>query len=213
MKGKSIIWIFGTMIFIIPIAAFALYTYYEKNFEPLPVYGKVNVVGGKKVYHAIPDFELTNQEKHRVTTADWKGRIIVADFFFTHCPVICPKMTNSLKRVQKAFSGDEAILINSFSIDPERDDPRRLKKYAEKFSINTSNWHLLTGSKQEIYKLARNGFMIVATDGDGGDDDFIHSEKLVLIDTHKRVRGYYDGTNQQEVNKLIFDIKKLRHER
>jgi protein SCO1/2 len=211
MKARVTIWIFGIMIFIIPFGAFAVYMYCEKNFERLPIYGNMNIVNGTKEYHVIPDFQLTNQEKKSITVNEWKGRIVVADFFFTHCPVICPKMTNSLKRVQDAFSHDD-ILINSFSIDPERDDSKRLSIYAQKFSINTDNWQLLTGDKKEIYKLARNGFMIVATDGDGGPDDFIHSEKLVLIDKHRRIRGYYDGTSQKEVSNLIFDIKKLQHE-
>jgi len=120
-------------------------------------------------------------------------------------------MTNSLKKVQQAFKEDE-ILIRSFSVDPERDSVAQLRKYAGQFGINTSNWELLTGDKKEIYKFARNGFMIVATDGDGGPNDFIHSEKLVLIDKQKRIRGYYDGTSGNQVKQLIADIKKLKHE-
>ncbi|MGZ5135668.1 MAG: SCO family protein [Flavitalea sp.] len=212
MKARPTLWFLGTMIFIIPFAAFAVYMYFEKNFERLPVYGKMNIVNRTKEYHVIPNFQLINQEEKSVTVNEWKDRIVIANFFFTHCPVICPKMTNGLKRVQNAFGDDDDILINSFSIDPERDDPERLKTYVQKYSINTDNWHLITGDKKEIYKLARNGFMIVATDGDGGPDDFIHSEKLVLIDKDRRIRGYYDGTNQKEVSNLIFDIKKLRHE-
>jgi protein SCO1/2 len=212
MKSQPKIWLFVMAIFAIPFAAFALYVIYEKKFERLPIYGKSEIVNGKQIYHTVPFFQLTNQEARPVTTDEWKDRIVIADFFFSHCAVVCPKMTNSLKRVQAAFNSDE-ILISSFSIDPERDDPARLKHYAQKFSISTHNWHLLTGDKKQIYKLARNGFMIVATDGDGGADDFIHSEKLVLIDRHGRIRGFYDGTNQQEVNNLIDDIKKLRHEK
>lgn len=212
MKGRLTIWILVIMVFVIPIGAFGFYLLYEKNFSSLPIYGKVQDVNGTKVYHTIPDFKLTNQNKETISKDDWQDKIVVADFFFSHCPVICPKMTKSLKRVQDRYIDHDDILINSFSIDPERDDPSRLKEYAKKFSINTNNWHLLTGTKKEIYKLARNGFMIVATDGDGGPDDFIHSEKLVLIDKQRRIRGYYDGTNSTEVNKLIHDIKKLQHE-
>jgi protein SCO1/2 len=213
MKAKLTIWILGIMVFVIPFGAFGFYMFYEKNFERLPIYGKVEGLNGKKKYHTIPHFELTNQEGNSISTNDWMGKIVIANFFFTHCPVVCPKMTGSLKSVQDAFREDGSdILINSFSIDPERDNPGRLRSYAEKFSINNHNWQLLTGDKNEIYKLARNGFMIIATDGDGGPEDFIHSEKLVLIDKHKRIRGYYDGTNLKEVNNLIHDIKKLRHE-
>ena len=121
-------------------------------------------------------------------------------------------MTSNLKRVQQAF-GEGEILINSFSVDPQRDSAVQLKKYAEKFKINSANWQLLTGDKKDIYKLARNSVMIVATDGDGGPDDFIHSEKLVLIDKQKKIRGYYDGTSKKETDQLIYDIKKLIHEK
>ena len=201
------------MVFVIPFSAFAFYMFYQKNFEPLPIYGKVEELNGKKEYHTIPDFELINQEGNSISTEDWSGKIVIVNFFFTHCPAICPKMTSSLKIVQYAFRKDgNDILINSISIDPERDNPERLKSYAQKFSIDIHNWQLMTGDKKEIYKLARSGFMIVATDGDGGPEDFIHSEKLVLVDKQKRIRGYYDGTNLNEVNNLIHDIKKLRHE-
>jgi protein SCO1/2 len=121
-------------------------------------------------------------------------------------------MTNSLKTVQEAYKDDPTILLHSISIDPERDSATQLRKYADQYEINTKNWSLLTGNKKDIYKMARNSFMIVATDGDGGPDDFIHSEKLVLIDTKKRIRGYYDGTSSKEVNQLIRDIKKLKNE-
>jgi Uncharacterized protein SCO1/SenC/PrrC, involved in biogenesis of respiratory and photosynthetic systems len=202
MKKQTAIWLFVGMIFIIPVLAYAGFTLYERYFQKLPVYDRAS---------AMPAFTLTDQDNNTATLDDWNNRIVVVDFFFTHCPGICPKMTNSLKRVQDAFAADD-ILIRSFSVDPERDDPKQLQAYAGKFGIETSNWSLLTGDKKQIYKLARNGFMIVATDGDGGPNDFIHSEKLVLVDKQKRIRGYYDGTSEQEVNMLIRDIKKLKHE-
>ena len=214
MRGRRTIWLMAIIVFVIPFGAFAVYQYYERSFAVLPIYGEVEVVDGTKQYHTISDFNLTNQDAKPISSSNWKDKIVVADFFFTYCPTICPKMTRSLKRVQEAFQDDEnSVLINSFSIDPERDDPQRLKSYAKKFSISNHNWELLTGSKEEIYKLARNGFMIVATDGDGGPNDFIHSEKLVLIDKQRRIRGYYNGTDEKEVNNLIQDIKKLQHEK
>ena len=121
-------------------------------------------------------------------------------------------MTKSLIRIQEAFKTDAEILISSFTVDPERDSSAQLKKYARQYNVDTRNWNLLTGDKKEIYKLARNSFMLVATDGDGGPDDFIHSESLVLIDKQKKIRGYYNGTSNDEVNQLIIDIKKLKHE-
>jgi protein SCO1 len=204
MKRISTTWFFMTAVLVLPVVAFAIYNRYENKFEKLPVYGKEN--------HRIQSFSFTNQDNKQTTLATIDAEIIVADFFFTHCPVVCPKMTRSLKRVRDKFSSDKNIHILSFTVDPERDDAEQLKKYALQFGINANQWTLLTGDKKELYKLARNGFMIAATDGDGGPDDFIHSEKLVLLDAQRRIRGYYDGTNEKEVNKLLNDIKKLKHE-
>src|SRR5687768_17033043 len=120
-------------------------------------------------------------------------------------------MARSLKRVQEAYGGDPGLLFASFSVDPERDRPEQLRSFAAKFGI-TGSWQLLTGEKKALYRMARNSFRIVATDGDGGPDDFIHSEKLVLIDNQKRIRGYYDGTSEKETDQLIHDIKKLKNE-
>ncbi|HEX7905164.1 MAG TPA: SCO family protein [Chitinophagaceae bacterium] len=205
MKKVSSIWFFALMVFALPAIAWALVSWYEKKVERLPVLGRSKE-------HRIADFQLSNQDYTIKKTADWKDKIVVVDFFFTHCPVICPKMTNSLKKVQAAWQGDKEILINSFTVDPERDSVAQLKKYCRQFGINTTNWDLLTGDKKDIYKLARNSFMIVATDGDGGPDDFIHSDKLVLIDKQKRIRGYYDGTSNEDINHLITDIKKVKDE-
>lgn len=205
MKKNSSIWLFALLVLVVPAAAYALVTIYEKNAGSLPVLGKTKD-------HSITEFRLTDQDGNIKGTDEWKNKIVVADFFFSHCPSICPKMTNNLKAVQIEFAGDEKVLINSISIDPERDSATQLKKYADHYNIDTRNWSLLTGNKKDIYKMARNSFLIVATDGDGGPDDFIHSEKLVLIDTKKRIRGYYDGTSSKEVNQLIRDIKKLKHE-
>jgi protein SCO1/2 len=104
------------------------------------------------------------------------------------------------------------IRLASITVDPERDNPGVLKNYAQRMKIETGNWDLLTGTKKDIYRMARNSFLAVATDGDGGPEDFIHSEKLVLIDKQKRIRGFYTGTSDQEVKQLIIDIKKLLHE-
>ena len=211
MKKGLTIWIFLAAVFILPLVVYSGYLFFEQKFQKLQVYGKKEIVNGQKIQHTIADFELVNQDGIKKGIEDWQGKIVVADFFFTHCPVICPKMTANLKRVQQTFSDNE-ILINSFSVDPQRDSAEQLKKYAKKLRINLDNWQLLTGDKKDIYRLARNSFMVVATDGDGGPDDFIHSEKLVLIDKYKRIRGYYDGTSEKETDQLIYDIKKLRNE-
>jgi protein SCO1/2 len=212
MKSLSTIKGFVLAVFIIPILGFALFNFYEKRWGALPVLGDVKINNGVEEPHHISDFKLTNQDGIKVTTGSWANKIIVADFFFTHCPSICPKMTGQLKRVQQKFMTDPHVRINSFSVDPEDDSVVQLKKYATRFQINNEKWDLLTGSKKEIYVLARNSFMVVATDGDGGPADFIHSNKLVLVDTKKRIRGYYDGTNEKEVDQLLTDIKKLENE-
>ncbi|WP_276502587.1 SCO family protein [Terrimonas pollutisoli] len=205
MQKRSTIALFITAVFVLPFSAWALLNFYEKEFEALPVIGKAKD-------HHIGNFQLVNQDGIVKTEKQWDGKIVVADFFFTHCPTICPKMTASMMRINEEFKNDGAIWLSSFSVDPERDSATQLKTHADRFGIVTAKWDLLTGDKREIYKLARNSFMIVATDGDGGPNDFIHSEKLVLIDPQKRIRGYYDGTSDKEVKQLVNDIKKLKHE-
>ncbi len=205
MKKKSAIWWFIMAVFILPAVAWLLISWYESKIEKLPVLGK-------SPSHRIADFLFINQDGQAVSAEKWNNKIVVADFFFTHCPVICPKMTKNLERVSESFADDPMLHFASFSVDPERDTPEVLKKFAARFGIDTKKWDLLTGDKKELYKMARNSFMLVATDGDGGPDDFIHSEKLVLIDKQKRIRGYYDGTSKKEVDQLITDIKKLKHE-
>jgi protein SCO1/2 len=212
VKKPSSIWIFVVLAFLLPAAAYAIVNWYEQTFTALPVFGKEEVVNGKTMPHRIDSFKLINQDAVTKQLGDWDGKILVADFFFTHCPSICPRLTANLKRVQEAYNHDDDVAILSFSVDPERDSSMALQKYAQRFSINTRQWQLLTGSKQAIYKLARNSFEIVATDGDGGPDDFIHSEKLVLVDRQRRFRGYYDGTDDTAIKNLIRDIKKLQHE-
>lgn len=213
MKSKRSIQLLAVIVFLIPLLAFAAMNWYTKKYCALPVLGPVDMEGRKLKDHVIQDFKLINQDGQIVSTGNWKDKIVVADFFFSHCPSICPAMTNNLKKVQETFrKNDGDILINSFTVDPLRDSATHLKSYSMRMQIDNSNWHFITGDKKEIYRLARNSFMIVATDGDGGPEDFIHSEKLVLIDRHKRIRGYYKGTSDSETEQLINDIKKLKDE-
>jgi protein SCO1/2 len=204
MNRKYSIWFFVLVIVLLPVIAFAVVSWYEKQYRQLPVFG------GDQ--HIIADFKMTNQKGNVVTNTDWQGKIVIVDFFFTHCVSICPKMTNSLKTVQQQFLNDNSIVINSFTVDPENDSVRRLAAYASQSGINNDNWNLLTGLKTDIYRLARKSFLIVAADGDGGPNDFIHSSKLELIDQKKQIRGFYDGTNEQQVTQLIKDIRKLQNE-
>ena len=205
MMNRRTILLFVLMVFVLPVTAWSLLNLYERKLERLPVLGKTKS-------HRIEDFSLTNQDGANRGTTNWDNKFVVVNFFFTHCPVICPAMTNNLKKVNKAYENDNEILFNSISVDPDSDSPEQLKAYAKRFHIETTKWQLLTGNKKDVYKLARNSFMLVATDGDGGPDDFIHSERLVLIDKQRRIRGYYNGTSRKETDQLIMDIKKLKNE-
>ncbi len=203
MFKKYNIWVFLAAVVLLPIGVFAVVKWYEHSYTQLPVLGPPN--------HAIADFKLENQYGATTSLAEWEGKITVDNLFFTHCPVVCPKMIRSLKKVQQLYAGDLELLINSFSVDPERDSVAQLMQFAQRLDIK-NNWQLLTGDKKEIYKLARKSFLVVATDGDGGPTDFIHSELLVLVDKEKRIRGYYNGTDEKEVEDLLRDIQRLKKE-
>jgi protein SCO1 len=198
MRPNWKIWSFFIIVILAPVVVFGLVKLYQRMFEPLPVLGPEN--------HVVHDFSFQNQRGESVTIDAWKGKIVVANFFFTHCPAICPKMIYQLKRVQAYAKKD--VFITSFSVDPERDSVARLRDYAGQAGIK-GNWMLLTGDKRELYRFARKELEIVATDGDGGPGDFIHSENLVLIDRNKKIRGYYKGTSETDVDRLIRDISKL----
>jgi protein SCO1 len=204
MKGrihKS--WLFVAAVVILPLAAFGIVHWAEGRYARLPVLGAAG--------HTISDFRLVDQEGKLTTAKNWNGKIVVAHYFFTHCPVVCPKMMVQLKRVQ-AYSKVAALQIASFTADPERDSSAQLRKFAGQMGIRGDNWQLITGDKRQLYWLARKSFGLVATEGDGGPDDFIHSDRLALIDTRGRIRGYYDGTDGAAVDRLIADLRKLQNE-
>lgn len=210
-KQKNIIF-FGLLL-ITPLLAFSIYHWYEKNKQKLSVYGGTdkNELGEEK-QHVVSGFSFINQQGKNISESYIKNKIWVADYFFTHCGSICPKMTNHLKLVQQEFKKDEDVKILSFTVDPERDSAQQLKKYGTIYNVDESQWQLLTGDKKELYRFARNELKIVATSGDGGPDDFIHSEKLVLIDKDQHIRSYYDGTEKTDVQQLIKDVKRLKQE-
>jgi protein SCO1/2 len=137
------------------------------------------------------------------------GKVWVACYFFTTCPTICPKMISGMKEVANVYTLNEQFGMISFTVDPVQDTPEKLKAYALARNLPTHQWHLATGRKTDLYRFARKGLMVVATDGDGGPGDFIHSDKLVLIDQESRIRGYYDGTEPSEVKQLTRDVAKL----
>lgn len=180
---------------------------------------------GKKVddtvWHKLADFTLKNQENKPVSWDSMRGKIIVADFFFTHCPTICPTLTRNMKRMAESIHngqkvGDRAnkqVHFISFSIDPERDSVERLKYWADRYQINPENWWLLTGEKKIIYNLILNEMKIPVEDGKGIDTDFIHTDHFVLIDSNRYVRGYYHGLDSASLAKLSSDLVLLTMEK
>ena len=163
-----------------------------------------------KKYHRIADFSLINQNGDSVTSDFYKNKIYVADFFFTTCPTICPIMTDNMSYIQEQTKNQDIQLV-SFSVTPEIDSVQQLKKYALEKGVNDKKWNLLTGNKKRIYELARKSFLVAKDDGDGGKYDMIHTENFVLIDKEKRIRGFYDGTNKEEMDLLLDDILTLEN--
>lgn len=162
-----------------------------------------------KKYHKIADFSLVNQNGDTITQEDYKDKIYVADFFFTTCLTICPIMTKNMGEIQEAIKDDPNIMLLSHSVTPEIDTVAQLKRYALEKGVIDSKWNLVTGDKKQIYELARKSYLAVKNDGDGGPFDMIHTENFILVDKEKRIRGFYDGTNRKDIEKLLEDIKIL----
>ncbi len=165
----------------------------------------------KKKYHTIANFELINQNGDTITEQDYEGKIYVADFFFTTCPTICPIMTKNMATIQGNILEDDNVLLLSHSVTPQIDSVPQLKKYAIEKGVVDAKWNLVTGDKKQIYELARKSYLAVKTDGDGGPFDMIHTENFILVDKEKRIRGFYDGTNPEDIEKLLLDLTILKN--
>lgn len=163
-------------------------------------------------YHTIADFSFTNQNGKTVTQKDYEGKIYVADFFFTTCTSICPKMTANLFDVQEAIKDNPKVMLLSHTVFPENDNVAVLKAYAKKYDIDDKKWNLVTGDKKEIYTMARKSYLAVKLGKPEELYDMVHTENLVLVDTKRRVRGFYDGTKKEDIQKLIEDITFLSKE-
>ncbi|QNK76705.1 SCO family protein [Winogradskyella undariae] len=162
-------------------------------------------------YHKIADFSLTNQNGKTITQDDYKDKIYVADFFFTTCQTICPIMTDHMAEVQKAIMNYDDVMLLSHSVTPEIDSVVQLKKYALEKGVNDQKWNLVTGDKKQIYELARKSYLAVKTEGNGDQYDMIHTENFILVDKKRQIRGFYDGTNLEDIEHLIEDIETLRY--
>ena len=163
-------------------------------------------------YHKVDDFKLINQNGDTITQENYDGKIYVADFFFTTCQSICIDMAASMQTLQKEFKDEDDIKLISHTVTPEIDDVARLKKYADEKGVIDNKWNLVTGDKKQIYDLARKEYLASKTEGNAGKYDLIHTENFVLVDKEKRIRGFYDGTNPDEIEQLIEDIDILRME-
>lgn len=195
----------------------ALYlTACSNSSDRLPILGErdvvTKVVDGKTVtdsiYHAIPAFQFTNQDNQPVTNHTLDGKIYVADFFFTSCPTICPKMKTQLKRVYDKYKGNPDVMLLSHTIDPQHDTPAVLKEFADGLGVTGNQWQFVTGDKEKLFATGKN-YMVVATEDKAEPGGLLHSGHFVLVDKDKHVRGMYDGTTEEGANKLMSDMDKL----
>lgn len=162
--------------------------------------------------HTIADFELTNQNGQKITNKNYKDKIYVADFFFTRCQTICINMAYNMGELQNLYKKDTDIMFLSDSVTPEIDSVTVLKEYADRKGVIDGKWNITTGAKTHIYELARKSYFAVLDEGTGDENDFIHTEQFVLVDKEKRIRGYYDGTEKEDMEKLKKDIVLLKEE-
>ena len=219
MKGSfsNYKWI-GLSIIVWGVISVSLFYSILKPVERLPIYQPASVnselvdttIVHKINYHKISDFSLTNQNGETVTQSKYDNKIYVADFFFTTCQSICPIMTKNMKDIQDKLIKDSEVLLLSHTVFPEIDSVEVLKKYAIENQVIDSKWDLVTGDKKEIYDLARKSYL-AAKDNSFGEYEMIHTENFVLIDKKKQIRGFYDGTNKEEIDRLYKDIKILKN--
>ena len=211
-----------TLIFLAIFSAIAIPIFYHllKVEKKLKIYSPADVnpslvdVSVKHITkdHSIADFKLINQNGEIITQNDYKNKIYIADFFFTRCTNICIAMAYNMNELQEYYKNDDDILFLSHSVTPEIDSVPILKEYAKNKGVIDGKWNVTTGDKKHIYELARKSYFAVIEDGDGGEDDFIHTEQFILVDKEYRIRGFYDGTNKKDMEKLKQDVFLLRVE-
>ena len=211
------------MVTLLPIASYLYVSSLSKDAIKMPrryFYDTVVVKmeKGKKVndtvWHKVRPFKLKNQFGKEVGLEDWGGKIIIADFFFTSCPSICPKLTRNMKKLQTAFKKtDSLVRFVSFTVDPVRDSVQALKAYGDKFGIDHDTWHMLTGDRNELYDIALNEFKASIASNGNIDTGFIHTDRFFLLDRDRVVRGWYNGLDSVNLDKLIKDVVLLNMER
>ena len=215
-KSKStLLFLFFFTIVFVPVIYFLV-----SPKTKLPVYNPVDVnprlvddsVKHVSRDHRIANFQLINQNGQEITQDDFEGKIYIADFFFTRCQTICPVMAINMKDLQDHFQHDEEVKFLSHSVTPVIDSIPVLRAYADEKGAIDGKWELTTGDKRHIYELARKSYFAVLDEGDGGAQDFIHTEQFILVDKKKQIRGFYDGTDSTEMDRIIRDIEILKLE-
>ena len=205
---------FFIVLILFSVVTISLFYSALKPQKTLPIYNPADVnpelvdstVQYKSKYHTIADFSFVNQNGDTITQKNYEGKIYVADFFFTTCGSICPKMSTNLVDVQKAVLNNPKVMLLSHTVFPEVDSVSVLKEYAIKYGVVDSKWNLVTGDKKEIYKMARKSYLAVKQGRPDQLYDMVHTENFVLVDQKRRVRGFYDGTNKDEIKRLLEDI-------
>ena len=216
---KSFLKRYGLLIvffIVFSVVAISSFNYVQTQEKKLPIYSPSMVsdelveedLRYVKKYHRISDFSLLNQNGNNVTQEDYKNKIYVADFFFTTCPDICPIMTGNMLYLQENLK-DTNVMLASFSVTPKIDTVEVLKEYSTLKGVDDSRWNLMTGDKKQIYDLARKSYLVAKAIPDGKNHGMIHTENFVLVDRDKRIRGYYYGTNIEDMDKLLDDIQIL----
>jgi len=197
---------------ILFVAAVGLISSCTKTEKPLPIFGQREVVDGDTVYHKVAKYQFVDQDSAIVTNETFKDQIYVSDFFFTSCRTICPIMKTQMLRVYEATADLPDVKLLSHSIDPEYDTVALLHDFANRLGVSSDRWHFVTGVKDSIYKIAQTSYFATAMEDKSEPDGFIHSGAFLLVDKEQRLRGKYDGTKEDDVNRLLADIKRLRKE-
>lgn len=180
--------------------------YNPSDFDPVLVDRSLRDINEN---HKVSDFSLINQSGDIITQKVYENKIYVVDFFFTRCQTICPVMTNNMAKIQKEFINHSDVMLLSLSVTPDIDSVSVLQKYARDKGVISSKWNITTGEKKHIYNLARKSYFAVVEQGDGDLQDFIHTSNFILVDKEKQIRGRYDGTDDEELKRIIQDIKVL----
>ena len=199
-----------TIAVVVPLSLYFITRHFTDGHVKLPGHYIAEGVdkNGDTVYHHVADLRLTNQYANSISLdSDLKGKILVIDFFFVNCPTICPHLTRNMAHLQQAFRKNDSIVhFISITVNPGHDSAQVLRAYADHYGVNGDHWWFLTGDKKKIYDYARDELSVVAEPGDAGPNDFVHTQKIVLVDKNRHIRGYYDGLDSTEIKRCADDI-------